>query len=441
MAGTISFGGVGSGMDTEGIVQGLVSASQGTLNALKSRATATNSAVSSLSNISSLLSNLKKAADGLATVRDVGSYKASSSSTAIAVSANGTALPSAYKIDVVSLAQEQRTYTKTFSSTTTAAGQAGTLGIQVGSGEVKNVTLDANDTLDQIAGKINASGARVSASVFYDGTNYRLQVRGLDSGSANAVTFTEGAGVNLGVNAAGARFQEAKDAEIKIDDIKVTSATNQITGAIQGVTLALAEKPTGPVTIKVESDPKGLETKLKAVVDAYNAVVSKIQEVAGHGTTKGTSEVLSGDSGLRAVTTRMSNAILSQVGGTGTYKTLASIGVSLGKDGRMSLDATKLDKALNTDATGVATVLAGPDTGDGAMDVLSDIIGGFSATGSGVLTLRKEALESRAKLLNTRATREQDRLDKYAENLRKQFTQMDTTVAGYNAQLSYLNRF
>jgi flagellar hook-associated protein 2 len=439
MAGTISFGGIGSGMDTEGIVQGLVSASQGTLNSLKSRASATNSAVSSLSNISSLLSNLKKAADGLATVRDVGSYKASSSHTGIAVSANGTALPSAYKVEVVSLAQEQRNYTKTFGSTTTPAGQAGTLGIKVGSAEVKNVTLNAGDTLDQVAGKINASGARVSASVFYDGTTYRLQIRGLDSGAANAVAFTEGTGVDLGLTAD--PFQKAEDAEVKIDDIKVTSATNQITGAIQGVTLALAEKPTGAVTIKVESDPKGLETKLKAVVDAYNAVVSKIQDVAGHGTTKGSSEVLSGDSGLRTVTTRMSHAILSQVSGGGTYKTLASIGVSLGKDGKMSLDAAKLDKALSADPAGVATVLAGPDSGDGAMDVLSDIIEGFSATGSGVLSLRKEALEGRAKQLTTRADREQGRLDKYADALRKQFTQMDTTVAGYNAQLSYLNRF
>lgn len=438
MAGTISFGGVGSGMDTEGIVQGLVSASQGTLTTLKTRANQTSTAVSTLSGIGSLLSTLKKAVDGLANVRDVGSYKASSSGSAVAVSANGTALPSAYKVEVSSLAKEQRNYTSTFASTTAGLGQSGTLGIQVGAEAVKNVTLNATDTLDQIATKINGSGARVSASVFYDGTNYRLQVRGLDSGAANAVSFTEGAGVALGLNAVGSKFQSATNATVKIDDITVTSATNQIVGAIQGVTLALTDTTTSPVTVKVESDPKGVETKLKAVADAYNAVISKIQETAGNGTVKGTSPVLSGDSGLRTITSRMSNAILARVTGGGTYDTLASVGVSLAKDGRMTLDATKLEKALTTDAASVAAVLAGPQSGAGAMDVLSGIIDGFTASSTGVLALRKEALESRAKSLNDQVGREQTRLDRYADMLRKQFTAMDTTVAANNAQFSYL---
>lgn len=441
MAGTISFGGVGSGMDTEGIVQGLVSASQGTLSTLKSRASQTSTAVSTLSSISSLLSNLKKAVDGLANVRDVGSYKASSSHSSIAVSANGTALPSAYKIEVSSLAKEQRNYTSTFSSTTTGLGQSGTLGIQVGSGEVKNVTLSATDTLDQIATKINGSGARVSASVFYDGSTYRLQVRGLDSGAANGIAFTEGAGVDLGLNAAGSKYQTATNASAKIDGITVTSATNQIVGAIQGVTLALTEETTSPVTVKVESDPKGVETKLKAVVDAYNSVISKIQETAGTGTIKGSNPVLANDSGLRTVTSRMSNALLARVSGSGTYDTLASVGVSLAKDGKMTLDATKLEKALSADSASVAAVLAGPQSGDGAMDVLSSIIQGFTASGSGVLALRKDALEARGKALTDQVTREQVRLDRYADTLRRQFTQMDSTVAANNAQLSYLANF
>lgn len=441
MAGTISFGGIGSGLDTEGIVQGLVSASQGTLSTLKSRASATSTAVSTLSSIGSLLSNLKKAVDGLATVRDVGSYKASSSSTAVAVSANGTALPSAYKVEVLSLAKEQRNYTSTFASPSTALGQSGTLGIQVGSGTTQQITLDTDDTLDGIAAKINASGQRVSASTFFDGSTYRLQVRGLDTGAANALTFTEGAGVNLGLNAPGSLYQAAANASVKIDNIAVTSATNQVVGAIQGVTLALTETTTAPIQVKVESDPKGLETKLKAVADAYNAVVSKIQESAGTGTIKATNPVLSGDSGLRSITTRMSNTILARVTGAGTYDTLSSIGMSLGKDGKLSIDSAKLDKALTADASSVAAVLAGPGTGSGAMDVLSEMIHGLSHETTGVLALRKDALERRAKSLNEQVAREGVRLDRYADSLRKQFTVMDTTVAANNSQLQYLLGF
>ena len=68
-------------MDTEGIVTGLVSASSGSLNTLKSRASDADSAVSTLSSVSGLLATLQKSVDALANARDVGSYSASSSSS------------------------------------------------------------------------------------------------------------------------------------------------------------------------------------------------------------------------------------------------------------------------------------------------------------------------------------------------------------------------
>lgn len=440
MAGTISFGGIGSGMDTEGIVTGLVQASRGTADALKTRAKEADTAVSTLSNISSLLSTFKKSVDALATVREVGSYKASSSSTAIAISANGTALPSTYKVNVTALAKEQRNYTSTYASNAAALGQSGTLDIQVGAAVAKSVTIDADDTLDEVANKINASGARVSASTFYDGSTYRLQIRGLDTGAANAVTYGQN-GVDFGLNLPASRYQQATNAAVTIDDIPVSSATNQIVGAIQGVTLALTEETTAPITVKVEQDPKGLETKLKSVVDSYNAIVSKIHETAGFGTVKGTSPVLSGDSALRSINARMSNAILSSVTGAGTHDSLADLGVSLARDGKLSLDATKLSNALTADPSSVAAVLAGPGTSDGAMDVLSDLVEGFTQSSNGALALRKDALEKRSKSLKTQMDREEDRLARYGDSLRKQFTSMDTTVAGYNSQYSYLSNF
>ena len=99
---------------------------------------------------------------------------ASSSTAAIAVSANGTALPGAYSIKVNALAQEQRNYSSPFATMNEALGQTGTLSLQVGTGTAVNVDVTASDTLDGIAAKINASGARLSASIFSDGTSYRV---------------------------------------------------------------------------------------------------------------------------------------------------------------------------------------------------------------------------------------------------------------------------
>ncbi|HET9933331.1 MAG TPA: flagellar cap protein FliD N-terminal domain-containing protein, partial [Polyangiaceae bacterium] len=189
MTGTISFGGVGSGMDTEGIVSGLIQADSGPLNALKTKQADTDSAVSVLSNISSLLSTFRSSVNALSDARNVGSYTATSSSTAVAASANGAALPGAYDVEVLALAKEQRNYSQTFSAHDGALGLSGTLTLQVGSGTAVNVDVKATDTLDDIVNSINGKGGRFTASVFNDGQNYRLQLRGLDTGAANAITI------------------------------------------------------------------------------------------------------------------------------------------------------------------------------------------------------------------------------------------------------------
>lgn len=429
-------------MDTEGIVTGLVSASSGTLNTLKSRASETNSAISTLSNISSLLSNLQKSVSALADSSGVGGYAATSSGTQVAVSATGNASPGAYSVEVTALAKEQRNYSTTFASSSSALNQSGTLTLQVGSATGVDIAVDTTDTLDSIAAKINSSGARVSASIFNDGTNYRLQVRGLDTGAANAVTFTEGA-LNLGFNAQGSKVQSAQDASLKIDGFTVTRPSNQIVGAIQGVTLALTQETTAPVTVRVASDPSALQTKLQAVVDSYNAVMNKIHASAGYGTTKATNSVLSGDSALRSVTQRLANAVLTNVSGNGKYSTLGSIGLATTRDGLMTLDSAKLTTALQADTAGVTKLLAGSGTGSGStagvMDVLNDLA--KSLTGStGTLTTRQDALNARTKSLTDQANREQDRLDRYAEALRKQFTSMDGAVASNNALSTYLSK-
>jgi flagellar hook-associated protein 2 len=433
MAGTISFGGVGSGMDTEAIVTGLVNASRGTQDAMKARKGFLSSATSALSTVSSLLGKLKTALEGVDEAREVGSYTASSSNAAIVASANGTAAPGSFAISVQSLASEQRSYSNGYASSTTALGLTGSLGLSVAGGSPTSIALSASDTLEGIASKINASGLRVSASVFNDGTTNRLQVRGLDSGAANTISFS---GTTLGLDLAANKKQAASDASLTIDGFTVTRPTNQISGAIQGVTLALTQTTTSPVTVKIDSDPEGLKKKLQGVVDAYNAVIDNVHTIAGFGSTKGSQKELVGDPLLRSITNRMSSSV-SQVIGSGTYSTLGSLGVQLGRDGKLTLDGTKLDKALAADPAAVAKVIGGSDTTSGAADVLRDVVTAFTQSGTGLIASRQETMNNRAKSLQQRIDNEEDRLTRYADALRKQFTVMDGTVAENNAKAGY----
>ena len=438
MAGTISFGGIGSGLDTEGIIKGLVSASGTGLSSLKSRAAATRSAVSELSDVGSLLAKLKSALSALSDDSGVKSYKATSSGAAVTASASASAQAGAWSVQVQQLAKEQRNYSSTFASSSTALGQTGTLSIQVGAAAAKNVSIEATDTLDSLVTKIGASGARVSAAVFYDGTNNRLQVRGLDTGADNALTFTE-TGTSLGLTLPGSVVQSAQNSQAVIDGFTVSRSSNQISGALPGVTLNLTDTTASALNVKVEADPAALKSKIESFVSAYNAVVNKVHQAAGFATTKAQNPVLAGDSLLRSITSKLSSSMLTSVTGAGTYGSLSSLGVSLTKEGTISFDSAKLDTALAADSGSVAKVLAGVSGDDGVMDVLADVVDSFNQTGTGLIATKKETLEQRAKTIDARVDREQKHLDWYEEMLRRQFSNMDGSVSGSNAQTDYLS--
>jgi flagellar hook-associated protein 2 len=440
MAGTVSLSGLGgSGLDTESLVSALVNVERQGQTAMQGKLAATNSSISNLSGVSSLLAKLKSASDALDTAAEVGSYKASSGNAAIVASANGLATPGKYSITVEKLAKEQRTYSNAMSSVGTALNQAGTLRLGVGTGDPKDINIATTDTIDDVIGKINSAGLRVSASSFYDGSSYRIQLRGMDTGEANALSITE-LGTSFGFDVAENTVQKAQDAKLQLDGFAIKSATNQVTGAIRGVTLALTAESATPVTVAVDNDPDSLKTKLNTLVDAYNQVVGKVKELAGSGNAKAKDPGLAGDFTLRSIAQRLSGALQTQVG-SGNYSTLGSIGLSLDRTGKLSLDSTKFDKAMAADSATVTKLLSGVDGGaQGVMDVVSSAVDQYTKTGTGLLVSRSDSLSASVKRLQTRIDREDTRINRYADMLRKQFTAMDTQVSGYNAQASYLSQ-
>ena len=434
----VTFGGVGSGIDTEAIISGLISASKGPLQRVQLQQSQTQAAVSSVSDVGNLVSKLKDALTALDTAPEVGSFKASSDNKAIAVSANGAARPGSFKINVTQLASSYKAYTNALGVTQSnqALNQTGTLRLAIGS-KTADIAIAAGDSLDQVISKINASGLRVSASSYFDGTQFRMQLRGLDTGLENDVAVTE-TGTTFGF-AANVK-STGKNAELTIDDFAVTSKSNQVTGAIAGVTLALTDKTTaGAATVTVDNDPDAFASKLNTLVSAYNAVVNKVHTEAGFGSIKATNPALSGDSALRAVTNHLNDVLTKQVG-TGKFQTLRSIGIQMNNDGTLKLNSTALNNALAEDPEAVSRVLAGDDkTVKGIADLMFDVTTDLLSA-KGAISARKDGLAARQKSLDDRATIEQTRLDKMEEQLRKQFTEMDGQVSASNAQLTFLQR-
>jgi flagellar hook-associated protein 2 len=434
-------------MDVDALITGLVKANSVPLGKLQNQATNFRIASSTLSSIGSALGGLQSAATALSTTTGSGGMTATSNNAAVVVSANGGALPASYEVTVENLASEQRTYSQSFSSNSGALAQTGNFTIKIGSGTAKQIDVLATDSLDAIAGKINQAGIRATASVFYDGSKYRLQVRGLDTGDDNALAFVE-TGTTLDLNGDGSTptggktVQQAKNANLTIDGFTVSRPTNQIIGAAPGVTFALTAKTTTAAAITVASDSQGLQTKLSALVSSYNTIIKASHNAAGFGTTVGQVDELKGDSTLRSITQRLNAAITTKSsGGTGAFQTLQDIGLSLDRNGMLALDSAKLSKALTADSASVVNLMArtaGSSNG-GLVAKLADVATTITDSNKGILTIRNDSLLKQAKKLDTRALQEQSRLDSYADRLRKSLGDMDAKVGANKVMLQALS--
>jgi flagellar hook-associated protein 2 len=167
-----------------------------------------------------------------------------------------------------------------------------------------------------------------------------------------------------------------------------------------------------------------------------------VKELAGNGTVKAKDPNLAGDSTLRSIASRLTSALQTIGSGTSAYKTLGSVGLAVDRSGKLSLDSTKFDKAIAADAAGVSKLLAGTDAtaAGGVMSIVSNAVDVFTKSGTGLMAGRSDALTATTKRLQSRIDREEIRINRFAEQLRKQFTTMDTTVAAWNAQSTYLSQ-
>lgn len=421
------------GFDSSGVISQLVAIAKKPAEALAARKQQVDSASTTMSQFSSRIGTFKINANSLADAAGYSSYSVTSSDTSVVASANGSAQAGNYDIAVTQLATAQKLRGDAQSSGSAPLGMTGTLSIQVGTNTAVGVTVAATDTLGDIATKISASGAKVSASVLFDGTNYRLAVQGLDSGVANAFTISQ-SGLDLGLANPANINQQALDAKFTVDGLPITRSTNQVTGVIPGVTLALT-KTGATSTIRVASDTTTLKQKIGFLVSSYNDLVNASHTATGYSGTKATNPVLAGDPSMRRTVDTLARIVSSAVpGASGSFTSLGSVGLTLASNGTLSLDSTKFDAAIAKDPDSVRRLFI-TDTGLGAtgiMKTLATTADSFVNGSSSPIKARMDALAALSKNIDESANKKLDAVDAYEQQLKKQFAALDIAMSKYN---------
>lgn len=446
----ITISGLGSGLDINSLVKQLMSAEQQPMNQIKKQESATNSKISAYGQLSSSISALQSALKGL-TGTGLGACTASSSTGAITVTTSSGASPGNYNVQVTQLAQAAKLVSPGFANASASLG-AGTLSISVAGGA--SVTLAPGGTsLNELRDAINAANLGVTANVVDDGSanGKRLMIAGKDTGAGKTIalsgsgalaafSFDPNAAVSFGYDGSGnppsvmSQTQTAQDAMVSIDGMKITSATNTLSGALPGVTLRVTQTTASAVTIDVQRDAGAIKSSVNAMVKAYNDLKSLVgTQTAWNDTTK-TGAVLHGDSGPASVLRQMRNAITQAVVGAGGYTRLTDIGISFQKDGTLAVNDSKLQSALDNHPADLQALFAGSD---GVATRLNTLVTGMLGE-SGLITTRKDGLNTTLRGLTRRESTEQARLDAMESRYRAQYTRLDASLSSMQNTSTYL---
>lgn len=426
----ISFTGLSTKLDTEAIITKLAEIETAQIPRLQTQQSAYNTQVSTIADLTSKLSALSTAVSGLDTASEFHATTASSSNTsAFTATSSGAAAAGSYSIAVNKLATNEHDYSKTFSTSSLGVGDTGVVRIAVGATNA-DVSYTAGQNLQTVADSINSKNLGVTASVLFDGTNYRIAVSG-ESGAAKAITFTQMSGTALDF----AETQAAQDSEIVIDGIiTVKRSTNTVSDAITGVTLQLAAEDETS-TLSISRDTTTEKANINKIVDAYNKVATVLSNqltYSGDGKNPDDPGKLLGDSTLRSLQAQMRTLMSTKFNGL----VAVDLGLSLKTNGQMKFDSTVYDKATLTAPDQMVSLLAGTDgfaakivsivdsyTKDGATETTD----GFLVTKSTSLGKQIEQVQSRIDTINDNATKLSDRM-------RKIFSALEVTTANINAQ-------
>lgn len=287
----------------------------------------------------------------------------------------------------------------TFSSASSAVlTQGKTLSITEG-GDTFDFTIDAaSDSLNELADTINNTvGLDVTASVKTSGSRSYLQLTSDTAGQEFSISDTgTGAGLQF------ARMA-ARDALVNINTTDeadaISRSSNTVSDVISGVTLTLKkEDASTPVTVTVSNDTAKVKENIQTFVTKFNELADFLNTQFTYNEEKNRAGVLSGEAAARKVQMDMLNLVSSRVKGideSDPYKTMAVIGVSLNKEGKLEIDSAKLDDALANHLDSVKRIFKTVGTADSS-DVA--LLSKSSSTKAGRYNVNITAVAEQAKV-------------------------------------------
>ncbi|MGB9988706.1 flagellar filament capping protein FliD [Massilia sp. SM-13] len=250
------------------------------------------------------------------------------------------------------------------------------------------VVIDAtNNSLEGIRDAINKAGLGVKATIVSDGSanpyhlvltstatgansSMKISLSGsgadpADSALADLLSYDPGADQKMMQTAA------ALDTKLNVNGIAVTSHSNNVGEAIQGVTLTVTK--IGSSSLNISQNTSKLKDNLNGFVKAYNDLAGMLKKLTGYNADTETAGPLQGDSTAQAVQSQLRRMLSNPITGlSGSLSNLGQIGITFGRDGTLSLDSGKLQKAIDSNFADIGALFGAiGDSSDNQVSFIS----------------------------------------------------------------------
>ncbi len=310
--------------------------------------------------------------------------------------------------------------TNTFASSGTF-----TLTYDTGSGtETYSIDYSAGDTLEDLVDAINSSQSRVRASVYYDGTSYRLMLSESDVGASTVETDTTANVYAISVSGLPSELgtdldtlQKAQNAEIVIGSgSPITSPSNTFENVISDVTLTA--ESTGSTNVSVTESYAEVSSFLGSFAEKFNALVELVDAA-----TRGEDALFRGDYTIGNLRTGIAERL----------DPLIDLGVIDydGDTGKISIRTDRLNELLDTDPQKVKEALNSlKDSYKTYLSSQKDLFGGFEDSYSD----RIEDIDERMEELARRLAQEE-------QILRREYARLEAFIAQANEIRERLKQF
>ncbi|MEZ3500078.1 flagellar filament capping protein FliD [Pantoea sp. KPR_PJ] len=479
--------GVGTGgIDTASMLAQLQSAEQTRLTPYQQLQSSYKNKISSWGNISSLMTKLQTSVKKLN--GEAFNTLTVSTNTSFTATATDKASADAHSVTVEQLATAHKLRTQGFKSadaqlgTQTSKEATRTLTIQQEDGKSMTITLkDDQTSLNQIAKAINSQSGSVSASVQRNGDGeYQLMLSSKKTGNGGKMSVSVDGDSDLaavlntahgGKSANNADSQTdamsqvtaAQDAKVTVDGTEYTRSSNNISDIINGVTLSLKSvtKDKEPEQLTLTVDTSAIKTTLQDFVKQYNALLTQTSadskyvkaDTSSQGqntvaTQSSASGALMGDATLRGMVSELRSRVNGWYGDANSdnasFGALADLGITIdAQSGQMTLNESKLDKAIASDADAIGKMFKGSGNTEGLATALGSVItkyvGDTESKTNGVIKTATDNLNSQLKNIGTQITKTQALIDSQVNRYRVQFQNLDSVMSKLNSMSSSVN--